>query len=205
MSELFINKVSKTKQCLFSLLLVGIISLVCFGFSSFIGYRVVAFILLVTVSLIAITFDILPVLVAAVLSSLAWNFFFIPPRFTFHIGATDDLILFVMYFIIALVNAVLTHKIKQIQKEARQKEEKASAVKLYNTLLNSLSHELRTPIATIIGAADTLLANNMKLTEEDKGELLAEISKASFRLNQQVENLLSMSRLESGFLQPKID
>lgn len=205
MPALFIDKISKTKQCLFSLLLVGVVSLICFASSSFLGYKVVAFILLLTVSLIAISFDILPVLSAAVLSALIWNFFFIPPRFTFHVGATDDLILFVMYFIIALVNAVLTYKIRHIQKAVRQKEEKASAVKLYNTLLNSLSHELRTPIATIIGAADTLLANNMKLSQEDRGELLAEISKASFRLNQQVENLLNMSRLESGFIQPKKD
>jgi two-component system sensor histidine kinase KdpD len=205
MSELIINKLSKTKQCLLSLLFVGIVSLICFGLTSFVGYRVVAFILLVAVSLIAISFDIIPVLAAAILSALIWNFFFIPPRFTFHVGSTDDLILFIMYFIIAMVNSVLTYKIKQVQKAVRLKEEKASNVKLYNTLLNSLSHELRTPIATIIGATDTLLAHNMKLTLEDRGELLAEISKASFRLNQQVENLLNMSRLESGFIQPKMD
>lgn len=205
MAELFINKISKAKQSLLSLSLVAFTSLICFSFSALIGYRVVALILLVTVSLIAITFDILPVLMAAIMSALIWNFFFIPPRFTFHVGSTDDLILFVMYFIIALVNAVLTHKIRQIQKEARRKEEKASTIKLYNTLLNSLSHELRTPIATIIGATDTLLANNVQLKPEDRGELLGEISKASFRLNQQVENLLNMSRLEAGFIQPKMD
>jgi len=71
--------------------------------------------------------------------------------------------------------------------------------------LNSLSHELRTPITTIIGAADNLQENNGQLSEVDKKELLAEISIASFRLNQQVENLLSMSRLESGVFQIKKD
>jgi two-component system sensor histidine kinase KdpD len=50
-----------------------------------------------------------------------------------------------------------------------------------------------------------LLDGNSKLTLDDKGELLGEISKATFRLNQQVENLLNMSRLESGFIQPKRD
>ena len=85
------------------------------------------------------------------------------------------------------------------------KEEKANAVKLYNTLLNSLSHELRTPISAIIGATDNLQANNLKLTPNNKNELISEISKASFRLNQQVENLLNMSRLEAGFIQPKKD
>ena len=205
MSELLINRTSKPKQFLYSVLLVCLVGSICFGFADIMGYQVVALLLLVTVSLIAISFDILPVLLAALLSAIIWNFFFIPPRYTFHVRNTEDVVLFLMYFIIALVNAVLTYKIRQIQKVARKKEEKANTIKLYNTLLNSLSHELRTPIATIVGATDTLQGNYLRLTEEDKGILLAEISKASFRLNQQVENLLNMSRLESGFLQPKKD
>jgi two-component system sensor histidine kinase KdpD len=75
---------------------------------------------------------------------------------------------------------------------------------LYNTILNSLSHELRTPIAAIIGATDNLQLN-ANLTKEDKEQLMSEISKASLRLNQQVENLLNISRLESGHIQPKND
>lgn len=110
-----------------------------------------------------------------------------------------------MYFIIAMVHAVLTYKIRQIQKDASKKEEKANTLKLYNTLLNSLSHELRTPIAAIIGASDNLIMNTDRLTEENKINLLSEISVASLRLNQQVENLLNMSRLESGVIQPKKD
>jgi two-component system sensor histidine kinase KdpD len=170
-----------------------------------IGYKVVALFLLVTLSFLALFFDILPILIAALLSALIWNFFFIPPRFTFNIHTTEDFLLLIMYFIIAMVHAVLTYKIRQIQKEAQKKEEKANTLKLYNTLLNSLSHELRTPIATIIGASDNLLMNATRLTEENKSNLVTEISLASLRLNQQVENLLNMSRLESGFIQPKKD
>ncbi len=179
------------------------------GFSysilGFIGYRVVAYILLVTLSILALFFDILPVMISAVLSALIWDFFFIPPRFTFQVGTTEDAFLLTMYFIITMIHAVLTYKIKQAQKETHQKEEKASTLKLYNTLLNSLSHELRTPIATIIGATDNLLMDDNKLSEENKENLLSEISVATLRLNQQVENLLNMSRLESGFIQLKKD
>jgi two-component system sensor histidine kinase KdpD len=110
-----------------------------------------------------------------------------------------------MYFVIALVNAVLTYKIRQVEKVAREKEEKVNAIKLHDLLLNSLSHELRTPIATIIGATDNLLSDTNRLTEENKTNLISEISIASMRLNQQVENLLNMSRLESGYLQVKKD
>lgn len=199
------RNISRSKQYYFSIGLICLLSVLCYAFSPYIGYKVVAFILLVAVSLLAMTFDILPVFVGAFTSALIWDFFFIPPRFTFHVSSTEDTILLVMYFLIALVNAALTYKIRKVEKIANQKEEKAYTLKLYNTLLNSLSHELRTPIATIIGATDNLQINNDNLSERNKYELITEISKASFRLNQQVENLLNMSRLESGFIQPKMD
>ena len=169
------------------------------------GYKTVAFLLLVTVSLIAMFFDILPVLLSALLSALIWDFFFIPPRLTFHVGSTEDLLMFLMYFVVAMVNAVLTFKIRQVEEISRQKEGKANTIKLYNTLLNSLSHELRTPISAIIGASDNLLTNPQFLTEENKKELLKEISIASLQLNRQVGNLLNMSRLESGSVHLHLD
>ena len=195
----------KSRQYWISIGLVLLVSAVCYGISAWLGYRVVAFILLITVSLIAISFDIIPVLLSATLSAFIWDFFFIPPRFTFHVGATEDVILLIMYFVIAMISAVLSYKIKQMERLDRKKEEKANTLKLYDTLLHSLSHELRTPISTIIAATDNLQSNNEKLTGENKEQLVVEIAKASFRLNQQVENLLNMSRLESGFLQPRKD
>lgn len=205
MRPLFINTISKPRQYGFSVLAVALVATGAWFLSPLIGYRVAAFLLLITVSLLAMFFDILPVLLAAVLSALVWDFFFIPPHFTFRIGSTEDYILFFMYFLIALINAVLTFKIRQIEKIARQREEKEHTVKLYNTLLNSLSHELRTPIAAIIGATDNLMSDSSKLSPLQRNELVEEVGKAAFRLNQQVENLLNMSRLESGFIQPKKD
>ncbi len=205
MINFLFNRVSIGRQYLYGVSSVVIMSAVCYGFSDYLGYKVVAFILLLTVSLIATSFDILPVLATAVASALVWDFFFIPPKFTLHVENADDGILLFMYFIIVMINAVLTYKIKMAQKEARKKIERENIVKLYNTFLNSLSHELRTPIATIVGATDNLLTNNANLTAHNRYELVSEISKASFRLNQQVENLLNISRLEAGFIQPKND
>ncbi len=181
-----------------------LVALLGLGLESVVGYRVVAFLLLVTVSILAMFLDILPVILAAVLSALLWDYFFIPPRFTISVGTTEDALLLLMYFVIALIHAVLTNRIRQVQQEVRRREEKANAIKFYNTLLNSLSHELRTPITTILGATDNLL-NAEKLSEKDKSELLLEVAIASTRLNEQVENLLSMSRLESGIFQIKKD
>ena len=161
--------------------------------------------LLAAVSILAMVLDIVPVLTAALLSALLWDFLFIPPRFTMSIGTAEDRTLLIMYFVIALINGVLTFKIRQIEKVVKEKDEKAKSIKFYNTLLNSLSHELRTPITTIVGSTDNLLMNSKNLSETDKDELLSEIYIATDRLNQQIENLLNMSRLESGFFKPKKD
>lgn len=202
----FLNrKISKINQYFISFAVVILVAGICYFFSDLIGYKVVALILLVTVSLIAMFFDIVPVLLSAIISAFVWNFFFIPPKFSIVIHSTEDVPMFFMYFIIVMINAALTYKIRRMEKEANEREEKEKTLRLYNTLLNSLSHELRTPISTIIGATDNLQTDNNKLSELNKAELLAEISKASLRLNRQVENLLNMSRLESGIVKPKID
>ena len=186
-------------------MLIVLTAVLCFFSVDFIGYRAVALILLVVVSINAILFDIFPVLLSALLSALIWNFFFIPPTLTLHIGTPEDGLMFLMYFVIASINAVLTYKIREVERKERDEQEKAKAIKLYNTLLNSLSHELRTPISTIIGAIDTIKDNPTKLTDNNRNELYSEIEIASNRLNRQVENLLNMSRLEAGFIQPKKD
>jgi two-component system, OmpR family, sensor histidine kinase KdpD len=192
-------------QYVICIALVLFVSVLSFYLQEYIGYRVVALLLLMAVSFIAMLFDILPVITTAVLSAFIWNFFFIPPLFTFHIDKVEDVLFFFLYFFIALINTVLSFKIREAEKRARDKEEKENILRLYNTLFNSLSHELRTPISTIIGALDTLKENKATLSGENQAELLSVVDKASFRLNREVDNLLNMSRLESGMLKLNVD
>ncbi len=181
------------------------ISGICLSFSAYIDYKIVAFILLVAVSILASLFDIIPVLFSCILSALIWDFFFVSPRFTFSIGSIEDRMFLLMYFIIALVNAILSYKIKLYKKQISKKVDEERTIKLYNTILNSLSHELKTPLSTIIGITDTLKENISNLKENDVQELLNEISEASLRLDLQVSNLLNVSRLETGSLKIKTD
>ena len=199
------RKYSKPAQYFVSIMLVLLVATACYFSIDFIGNKVVALLLLMIVSLLAMLFDILPVLVASALSALIWNFFFIPPVYTFHIHKAEDLLMFLLYFVIASVNAALTFKIRKAENKGRDREEKENTIKLYNTLLNSLSHELRTPISTIIGAVDTLKESKDKLSIDNQIELLNQIETASLRLNRQVDNLLNMSRLETGMLKPNLD
>jgi two-component system sensor histidine kinase KdpD len=192
-------------QLSLSLGLIAVIALPSYFLSDLIGYRVVALLLLLAVSVLAMVLEIIPVLITAVVSALVWNFFFIPPVFTLHIGETQDALMALMYIVVALINVVLTTKIRRFEKDLRDKQERENTIKLYNTLLNSLSHELRTPIATVIGAADTIREHEQKLSNEQRRELISEIGIAGVRLNRQVENLLNMSRLDSGTLMIKRD
>lgn len=195
----------KYLQYLISFGLITLIAVIAHFSVDLTGYKVVALILLLAVSILAMVFDIWPVVWTAIYSALIWNFFFIPPLFNFTIDTPEDALLFLMYFVIAMLNAVLSSKIRKAEIKAKEEEERRHTITLYNTVLNSLSHELKTPISTIIGAIDTLKETPSKLSADNRIELLSEIDVASMRLNRQVENLLNMSRLESGFIQPQLD
>jgi two-component system sensor histidine kinase KdpD len=316
------------------------------------GYLAVGLTELVAVQLIAVYLGRGPALLAATVSALSWNFLFIEPHYTFAISQPEDVILFFLYFIVAIFTGNLTARIRAQEQSARHNAERnlalytlahetAAAVtmddilrtavtqvgrvfdaevaillprsgkllaqahpcstlmvddkefavaswvfengrpagrftdslplasahyqpllttgrpvgvigirmrddqrplveqevmletfanqialvieremldeaatqaamlreseRLYTTLLNSISHELRTPIATISGAASTLLASQAAANNGARTALVHDIQSAAERLNRLVENLLDMSRLDSGRLHLKLE
>ncbi|MCO5731199.1 sensor histidine kinase KdpD [Rhizobium sp. SSA_523] len=72
-------------------------------------------------------------------------------------------------------------------------------------LLSSISHDLRTPLATITGAATSLSALGDRMDAETRRDLLASIEEESGRMSRFVANLLDMTRIEAGTLKPKQD
>ena len=340
---------SNIQQYLIASLIVVLTAIICFTVKEFIGYQVVSFVLLFVVSTLAFFFGTGPILVSATLSAIIWDFFFIPPAYTLHVDKPVDMLMLIMFFIIALLSGVLTSRIKRQEQKIRVREERTNALyqltrelstatgikevisiakndikkyfnlnsriilkndsdrldytnikgsnfnftridmsvaewtfqhsakagkhtdtlpsgkytfyplkgnqmnlgviaiqletvftqgeeqfweafisqisgkfereylrnmakqayllnesdKLYKTLFNSISHELRIPVATIMGASDSLLTTEH--SGEIRRELASEIFKASKRLNRLIENLLNMSRLESGRISPRLD
>jgi two-component system sensor histidine kinase KdpD len=77
--------------------------------------------------------------------------------------------------------------------------------RLRTTLLASLSHDLRTPLASITGAVTTLRQFGAQMPEDGRDDLLASIEEESARLSRFVANLLDMSRIESGALKMRRD
>jgi two-component system sensor histidine kinase KdpD len=96
-----------------------------------IGYQTVALLFLLLIALLPLfNFGPGPILLAAFASALTWDYFFIPPYFTLHIGKIEDVLMLIMYFILAMVTGVLSARIRTQEKFVRQREKRTSA--LYN-------------------------------------------------------------------------
>lgn len=326
-----------------SLIFLSLVTLICYPLRLVIGYQSVSLILIFSIAFLSLIFRQGPILTTSLFSALTWNYFFIPPQFTFYISKIEDILMFFTYFVIAIVTGVLTTRISYQEKLAKYREERTKAIytltkelsntsnleevlkisteeirkffkaeilflfpekdnitlkeiksslskkelaiatwsfsnnqkcgkftetlntsdylyyplstsrsnlgvigifihdnifskeqetlletfiyqisssiekellnekakevmivkeseRLQNTLLNSISHELRTPLATIMWSIKSLQDKETSSDPEVKEELNNEIYLASERLNRLVENLLDMSRLESGTL-----
>lgn len=343
------RQIAEVKNYIIATLTIAIVSTLCWFFIAPNSYHVVSFILLFVVSILATFMSTISVLIASTLSAMVWNYFFIPPHFTFNIDKTEDILFFIMFFIIALVNGILTTRVRQQEKLAREREKNTKSLfqltrklsiakdidevisissneinsvfgeshifllqngenklcqssriktnlqlnqkdfaiaekvfnenticgahtqinnnndltfyplkanilspgvliikhkdnpfqsglefwntfitlisntlereflrelaekarfldesdRLYKTIFNSISHEFRIPVATIMGASESLTSNIHNKDIQDK--LSSEIYIAAIRLNRLVENLLNMSRLESGRISPRFD
>ena len=340
---------SRINHYILSIIIIGVVALICSPLSNASSYYVVSFILLFVVSFLATFMGIGPVSLASTLSALVWNYFFIPPHYTFHIDKTEDILVFGMFFIIVLLNGVLTTRVRRQEKLMREREKRTNALfqltkelskargieevltnatrdiknkfsvdsffvlqdgnnilhstdrlqkeevlsqeeykvaefafkhskkagkftntspsedytyypllgtkinpgvvaiklnkgftddkkvfwetyltlissalereflgelaqkvrfldesdRLYKTLFSSISHELRIPVATIMGASDSILNSSNSGTIQSA--LCHEIFTASLRLNRLIENLLNISRLESGHITVRLD
>jgi two-component system, OmpR family, sensor histidine kinase KdpD len=90
----------------------------------------------------------------------------------------------------------------RITEQARVSQMQIEAERLRNSLLSAISHDLRTPLATIIGSASALIEDNGKLQTTDRHELSHSIVEEAERMTTLVNNILDMARLDSGMVQP---
>jgi two-component system, OmpR family, sensor histidine kinase KdpD len=332
---------------------VGIVALACYPLTPLVGYQTISLILLLTVALLPLKLGSGPVLSAAALSAMIWDYFFIPPRFTLSINLAEDILMLVAYFAIAAVTGTLTARIRARERAVRSREERATALfsltrdlsrasnqdevataavsnirrffggevavflsepdgdvfkrthpassytvdekefgvaawvywnekragrltdtlpfaratyypisgpryplgvvgvalpganrltadqeallenfigqisatleremlneltkrsiavaeseRLYKTLFSSISHEMRTPLTALLGAADNLASPTIASNRDAVAGIAGEVHDAASRLDRLVQNLLDMTRIESGIISPRPD
>ena len=121
---------SNSQQYLFAAGAVVATGILNFALMQFIGPRprVPGFVFLLVVVLLALKVGRGPVLLAGALSALVWNYFFLPPRFTFIITNPEDGILFGLYFVVAIVLGQLVARIRLQEEAERRREERATVL-----------------------------------------------------------------------------
>jgi two-component system sensor histidine kinase KdpD len=140
--------------------------------------------------------------IAALSAFLAINYFFIEPYFTLTVHATSDLIVLVVFLIVAVVMSQLVGRaqLREIESKAKLLEE---SDRLKSALLSSVSHELRTPLSTIKAAATSLRSGEVTWNSKERASLLGAVEDEADHLNLLVGNLLNMSRIDAGQLKPE--
>jgi two-component system, OmpR family, sensor histidine kinase KdpD len=167
-------------------------------------------------------------LVASVASAAAFNFFHIPPLHRFTIAEEENWVALAAFVIAAIVSSTvaglararaveaerrreeadrafaeleaLTRERDRMQAEAVEAEAVRRSDELKTMLLRSVSHDLRTPLTSIIAGGSAL--GSETLTPEERIELSEGIVGEGRRLSRLVENLLDISRLEAGKAEP---
>jgi two-component system sensor histidine kinase KdpD len=90
----------------------------------------------------------------------------------------------------------------RLREEATQAEILRRTDELKTALLNAVSHDLRTPLASILASAGSLLQQDVQWTEQEKRDFARAIEEEAQRLNRLVGNLLDLSRIEAGTMRP---
>jgi two-component system sensor histidine kinase KdpD len=93
----------------------------------------------------------------------------------------------------------------ELAREAEHTRLQIASERLRNSLLSSVSHDLRTPLSTIAGAANLLLHEESSLNHHAKRELLESVHEESDRMSRLVANLLDLTRLEAGAIEPQLE
>jgi two-component system, OmpR family, sensor histidine kinase KdpD len=192
------------KEYVSAVIAVAAVTIACWLLTPLTGYGAISLIFLLGVLLAGMVLSRGPVLLVAALSALSWNFLFIPPLFTLHIAKLEDALTFATYFIIAITVGSLTAQLKAREHLAAQVQLAHESERLRKTLLDCVSHELKTPLAAIGAASQELSRLAPKIQDPQMlKDLASEIRDGSRRLNRVVDNLLDMNRLESGVIRPK--
>lgn len=129
--------------------------------------------------------------IASLIGVICVNYVFTYPYFAFNFTIAGYPLTFLVMLVVSVMTSAMTTQIKlQEHLRAETEKEKARA-----DLLRSVSHDIRTPLTSIIGATSTILEGEQYLTPEQKHRLLEDTRSEAQWLIRVVENLLSVTRM----------
>ncbi len=132
-------------------------------------------------------------IVAAIIAVLGVNYMFTYPYMAFNFTLAGYPITFIVMLTVALTTSTLTSY--KYEKDMIKRENDRE--KMRSNLLRAISHDLRTPLTSIIGSVGAVL-ERQELSEKEQHELLTDVKENAEWLIRMVENLLSVTRIENG-------
>lgn len=192
-------------------------------FHNHINSITIALALLLVILSVATLFGSRPALLASILGVLCFNFFFLPPFYTFSISESQNWIAFFAFIATSLIAGQLssyarkrTEEAERSRKEiemlyeklqlafhqASQAEALRQSEKLKSALLDAVTHDLRTPLTSIKAAVSTLLdkSDGVEIDKETTDEFLVIINEETDRLNSFIESIVGIAKVEAGAL-----
>lgn len=157
-----------------------------------------AMVYLLGVMIAAVYFERSVSFAGALLSVIAFNFFFVPPTLTLHIGSTQNVLTALVLLIAGLMTSTLASRVRREMQTAAEAELAATDERIRSSLLASLSHDLRTPLAVIAGSASSLRENRQRMSIAEQDQLLETIFQRSVSMSREVIDLLEMTHLHAG-------
>ena len=134
----------------------------------------------------------------AIAGFLAYDVLFVDPRGSLSIARPLEMLAFVAFVAVALVATQQARARLELARALDAKRAEAETERLRAALLASVSHDLRSPLAAMVGAAGTLQQLGDSVSPRDRRELLDSLLDECRRLDRYVGNLLDMARLGSG-------
>ena len=195
---------------LYSFLLVAGATIICEFIRPYLVPTNMVMIYQLAVVIAAAKLGLRPAIATAFIGVVAFDFFFVPPRLTFSVTDKEYLVTFFGFIVIGVIISSLVAKVREQSKEqarlARQAEQARilqAQENLERALLNSISHDLRTPLVSIKGAISALKDNGGQLSSHARRELMETAYDETERLNRFVGNLLDLTRIEAGAVRLK--
>ncbi len=149
---------------------------------------------LLTVFIIAVRLGRGPAVLAAFFSVAAFDVFFVHPYLSLSVDDAQYLVTFAVMLAVGLIASHQTAQLVARTEEAKAREHAVQTEKLRASILSSISHDLRTPLTSLIGLADTLPT----LAQPQAQEKARIIRDQAYAMHRMVTNLLDMARMQSG-------
>ncbi len=164
------------------------------------GLQTIVLLYVVPITIAATRWGTGPAITAALASVLGHDVLFVEPIGYPTVARADEAVGLMLLLFTALVTSQLSIVARRSAERAREADVARRSDALKTALLRAVSHDLRTPLASIKASVSGLRQSGAAYTEDDRAELLAAIEEEADRLTRLVTDLLDASRLEAGVL-----